>query len=198
MTQKEAWGVFINHSLSFYPLSAKAQQSLESFWQYRKIKKGEVILNEGQTCKMSAFVVKGIFRSFLFTEDKECTYEFFPENHYAVDYESFAFQSPATFGLEALEECEILALNADDFANLQKNHIEFQLLTKAIIERKFTQMLNLSRALRFQNPLKRYETFLQHFPSVPNRVPQYMIASYLGIKPETLSRVRRRLAKEGK
>lgn len=198
MTQKEAWDIFLQHNLRYFALSVQSQEALEPFWQFRKLKKGEIILSEGEICRMSAFIVKGIIRSFLFVDEKECTYEFFPENYYAVDYESFAFQTPATFSLEALEDCEILCLDAIDFIDLQKKHLDFQLLTKTIIERRFTQMLNLSRALRFQNPLKRYETFLQHFPNVPNRVPQYMIASYLGIKPETLSRVRSRLAKGGK
>jgi CRP-like cAMP-binding protein len=180
---------------SFYQISEANWKKLAVACFPQTLKKGEFLIQIGQVCPITCFIQKGILRSFLYVDEVECTYEFYPDETYVTDYESFRLQTPATFNIEALEDCELICLKAEDFARLHNEALEFHIFTKTIIEKRFMKMLGLSRALRFQNPLQRYETFLKHFPSVPNRVPQYMIASYLGIKPETLSRVRSRLAK---
>ncbi|MCU0446176.1 MAG: Crp/Fnr family transcriptional regulator [Microscillaceae bacterium] len=186
------------HNDSFYQLSETNWKKLAAVCFVKSLKKGEFLIQTGQICSITCFIQKGILRSFLYVDGVECTYEFYPDGAYVTDYESFRLQTPATFNIEALEDCELICLKAEDFARLHQEALEFNILTKAVIEKRFMQMLKLSRSLRFQNPTQRYTTFLKHFPSVPNRVPQYMIASYLGIKPETLSRVRSKLAKQKK
>ncbi len=160
----------------------------------KKMKKGEFLLNEGEVCKYTAFVVKGCLR--LYTIDnkgKEHIMQFAPENWWISDMDSFAKGTPSVYFIDALEGSEVLLI---DFPSQDKSLNQIPKLAL------FFQQLMQNRQTASQKRIifsmsasaeDRYLDFLKTYPSFTQRVPQHMIASYLGITPESLSRIRKQV-----
>jgi CRP-like cAMP-binding protein len=166
-----------------------------SFFQPKKIKKGAFLLSEGEVDKYLAFVVKGCLR--LYTIDnkgKEHIMQFAPENWWISDMDSLSKGTPSLYFIDALEDSDLLLIEG---ASQEKALCDIQPLTF------FFQQLMQNRQLASQKRIihsmsasaeERYLDFLKTYPSINQRVPQHMIASYLGITPESLSRIRKQVA----
>ncbi len=162
----------------------------------RNFNKGEFLLKEGEFCRHSFFVEKGLLRSYTLGEDgKEHVIQFAPENWFAMDRSSVYFNDPSEIYIEAVEDSQVVLLD-ENFMNrasqLDENFGKFndKLLHNHI--RHIQKRLNLLLGAPAE---KRYLSFIELYPDLLLRVPQWMIASYLGITPESLSRVRKELAR---
>ncbi len=158
----------------------------------KKVKKGEFLLREGDMAKHGMFVASGCLRTYTIdNKGKEHILQFSPEDWWTGDMNSMVNDSPSQFFIDAVEDSEILLF---DDASLQK-------LNKYIPESAAMYETALQKSLVAQNQRiissltataeERYNAFLKKYPSLIQRVPQHMIASYLGISPETLSRIRK-------
>ncbi|QAA81027.1 Crp/Fnr family transcriptional regulator [Aequorivita sp. H23M31] len=157
--------------------------------------KGEMLLREGEVCRHSFFVEEGLLRSYTLGEDgKEHLIQFAPENWFIVDRGSVYFKDTSEIYIEAIEDSKVVLLDKnfmDRATQLDENFRKFneKLLHNHI--RHIQQRLNLLLSASAEN---RYLSFIETYPDLLLRVPQWMIASYLGITPESLSRVRKELA----
>lgn len=157
-------------------------------------KKGDFLLSEGETCNHFFFVEKGLLRYYsIDNKGKEHILQFAPENWFVSDRESVFFNKPSQYYIQALEDCVVILIDEDFINQLSKENISFvefnnHLLHNHIknLQRRITQLLSSTAE-------ERYLDFIKLYPDILLRVPQWMVASYLGITPESLSRIRKDL-----
>ncbi len=171
----------------------------EKVLQVRNFKKGEMILSEGQICNHVSFMNHGLVRMYYQGADgREKIICFFNENNYISDYPSFLTRKPAMLNIQALENTELVDTSYDQLQQLYQEVPEANLLGRMIAEQLFIK-LNEGNASSINDTIEhRYTSLLNEQPWLMQKVPQYMIASYLGITPEALSRVKARMNKPHK
>ncbi len=173
-------------------LCKKIQEALKPFLYIRKVEKKETLLIAGDTCKNIYFVRKGAVKQYYITEDKEFIQNFFFEGNMACMFDSFLTQAPTNSYLEALEGSEFWVLSYHNFQKICEASPEFNQQLALCMSKMNNHRVNL---LLLSDAMLRYQKFLNEEPMIQQRVPQYMIASYLGMTPETLSRIRKKLTK---
>lgn len=151
-----------------------------------------ILLEEGKVADRLYLIRKGCLRLFFYNEGKDMTFQFFFEGDFVASFDSLYKRTPSLFYLESIEPTELTAIRREDFYNQINNNLSLrQLYEKKLIDRFHAyQQLFLSRIKN--TPQQRYEELLKEYPNIIQRVPQHYIASYLGITPVSLSRIRNR------
>ena len=176
-------------------LTNEEQDVIRAFLTPKKLRKKQYLLQEGDVCKYIAYVEKGALRAYTISEKgDEHIIQFALEGWLISDLYSFLTGEPATYNIDALEDAELVLISKSSYEELLKKLPKFETyirlqLTSAYIamQRRLTSIISFSLE-------ERYSYFNQLYPDIVSRVPQHMIASYMGLTAETLSRVRRRLA----
>ncbi|MFN7791834.1 MAG: Crp/Fnr family transcriptional regulator [Cyclobacteriaceae bacterium] len=169
------------------------QIALSKFKQ-TSFQKGSHILSEGQVCKNLYFINSGLARSYLLQDGKEHIRQFAAENDFLVDLGSFLSQTKSPFYLQAIEDTDTLQISFEDLNCLFNSSFYFMKLGKLIADRSTINLIKRSVSLVKDDAKHRYLYFIKERPSLIQRVPQFMIASYLGITPESLSRIRKEIS----
>lgn len=155
--------------------------------------KGTLLMKEGQVPKECYFVLKGLVRQYQFLDGTEHTTEFYTESNGTVSSGHYTEQTPSTFYLECMEDCLLIAGNM----NIEESHFEqFPILmeiTKKMLESDLNKAKEKHATFILSSPKERYLNFLETRPDLLNRVPLHQVASYLGMTPESLSRIRKRI-----
>lgn len=151
-----------------------------------------LLLEEGKIARKLYLVRKGCLRLFFYNEGKDITFQFFFEGDFVASFDSLYKRTPSLFYLESIEPTEVMVVRRDDFFNfLENNQAMRYLFEEKLIDRFHVyQQLFLSRIKN--SPQQRYEELLREHPNIIKRVPQHYIASYLGMTPVSLSRIRNR------
>lgn len=151
-----------------------------------------LLLEEGKIARKLYLVRKGCLRLFFYNEGKDITFQFFFEGDFVASFDSLYKRTPSLFYLESIEPTEVMVVRRDDFFNfLENNQTMRHLFEEKLIDRFHVyQQLFLSRIKN--SPQQRYEELLREHPNIIKRVPQHYIASYLGMTPVSLSRIRNR------
>lgn len=158
------------------------------------LKKGECFIQEGQIPKKLAFVNSGLFRYYYMDiKGNEFTKGFFPENTFLSAYSSLIQGKPSYFTIEALEDANILMFTYEDWKTLLHEHIGWNKLLIAILEKAFIKKETREKEFLLFDAEKRYTLFLQEYPGLDQRVKQHLVASYLGITSVALSRIRKKM-----
>lgn len=178
-------------------ISEEEFEFCKTLFQPKKLRKKRYLLGEGDPCKYTAFVEKGLLRSFII-DDKgaEHILQFSLEGWWVADLASFLTGEPSDYNIEALEDCELLLITKNSWDVLLQKIPAFERYFRILLENNLvvTQRRLLSS---FSNTAEeKYSKLIENFPHILQRVPQHMIASYLGITRETLSRVRGQLASQ--
>jgi len=161
---------------------------------YRKYLKGQFIVQQGDICRYENFVVKGCLKTFYVdAEGQEHIVMFAIENWWTADLGSFITQTPADYNVQCLENTEVIQFSFDELENLYAHIPKLERFFRLIIQKAFVAsekriVGNLTLPAR-----ERYLKFREQYPDIDQRVPQYMIASYLGITKEFLSKIRSQL-----
>ncbi len=164
---------------------------IKSHFTNKKLKKRQYFLEEGKICKYTAFIIKGAMRKYYVDDQgKEHVVNLYIENWWASDRESFVMLTPSIYYIDAWEDCELLLITNESKVILCSqlpsfNEFLLKLDDRSNIatQKRITSSISSSAKVRYDDFAKRYPEFLQRFP-------QHIIASYLGITKETLSRVR--------
>jgi len=133
-------------------------------------------------------------RYYINHDGEEKTYAFSQENNYVCNYESFLPQSPSTKIIQALEDCNVLVISHDDLQIFYANVREGERFGRIAIEAVFIQMLQDITSFYIETPELRYERFIKNHADLQQRISQYRNASYVGVKPQSLSRIRKRIS----
>ena len=158
------------------------------------LKKHDLYLREGQVCKGMVIIQKGCLRYFSRSEKGDHTLGFAFEGDWLGDYESFLLQAPSPDYIEALEDSEIFSLSYADMQALYQHSQRFEKFGRVIAENLFIGTAKHNRNLLRQSAEDRYLELLTTRPRIFERLPQHLIASYLGIQPQSLSRIRAKLS----
>ena len=151
------------------------------------------LLREGEVSRKMFLVKKGCLRAFVENHDKEVTFQFFFENEMVASIESFRSRLPSPISIQSIEPSELIVLTRNGFETLLNDFPEFKDILLEIAFKRFGQYARLFLSHLRNNPRQRYEELLKEDPRIVKRVPQHLIASYLGITPVSLSRIRRKI-----
>jgi CRP-like cAMP-binding protein len=170
----------------------KELEEYKEFFKKEEIAAKTTLLQEGQVSKTAYIIEKGCIRSWFNNNGKDITFQFFFEGESVASVESFMTNQPSLYSLESLEPCIINSISRKDFEFILDNSpLIKQEVEKLVFKRLFYyQQLALSRIKN--NPQMRYEELMEQRPEILQRVPQHYIASFLGITPVSLSRIRNR------
>jgi CRP-like cAMP-binding protein len=174
-------------------LTPSEAEFVKSLFKEKVYKKGDFFLAEGQICKQVGFVAKGLMRYYINHDGEEKTYAFSQENNYVCNYESFLPQSPSSKIIQALEDCNVLVISHADLQVLYANVREGERFGRIAIETVFIQLLKDITSFYTETPELRYQRFIENHADLQQRVSQYHIASFVGVKPQSLSRIRKRI-----
>ena len=174
-------------------LNDAAWKNMEQCLQYRTIPKKGRLVEEGKICRESVFVVQGSFRYFQTIDGIEITTFFSFENNWASAYTSFLQKKPSHITIEAMEDSTVYVLSYNDLQQLYQQHILFERFGRLMAEYLIACLEDRMYSLLLKTPEERYLQSLNDNPVYFERVPQHYIASYLGIVPESLSRIRKRV-----
>lgn len=181
----------MNHFESYLPMETKEKQLFEGRVVQRFIKRRQAILQEGFTCKHYSFVMEGCFRMYgVDRKGSEHNIQFASENDWIADIGSFHADKPSKLFIEAIESSVILQIEQQDLYFLYKEIPKLDRIFKVIIENKFVELQNRVLQNISSTAQERYVTFLEQYPQLALRLPNTQIASYLGITPEFLSKIR--------
>nr|WP_294947446.1 Crp/Fnr family transcriptional regulator [uncultured Mucilaginibacter sp.] len=184
----------INYFKHLFPLNDKERGEITSRLAERKIRRKQFILQDGEVCRHFTFVVSGCFKMFAVDKNgKEHNLQFAAENDWITDLSSFYSEKASTVFIEAVEPSEILQIKHHDLLYLYVNYHKIDHNFRVIIERKYIEMQNRVLQNISSTAEERYLTFLQQYPNLSGRLPNTQIASYLGITPEFLSKIRREI-----
>lgn len=158
------------------------------------VPKGGHLLKAGEVCTGIAFINKGHLRSYCLVKGEEVTYNFWFEGNFITDYSSFLTRQPSAETHEALDDVEVITVSYDDMQDLYKQFPGWDKFGRLIAEFIIIGIAERNRAMLFLSPEEQYLNLMKTRPKVFANVPQHYIASYLGLRPESLSRIRKRLA----
>ncbi|MBS1548372.1 MAG: Crp/Fnr family transcriptional regulator [Bacteroidetes bacterium] len=162
-----------------------------------QVAKGTQLLQAGEICQYTYFVEKGLLRMFALDRNgKEHVIQFAPENWLISDRSSLYFNEKSKFYIDAVEDTEVLMLNSGFFTELSKLFPESADKIDLLLQKHIRNLQNRISSLLSETAEERYLNFLKMYPDIMQRVPLWMVASYLGITPESLSRVRKNLVKK--
>lgn len=179
-------------------LEIPSEQALlcEEFYVLKSIKKGTFLLKQGEICRDTFFVEKGLLRMFSTDNNgREHIIQFAPERWLISDRSSIFFNEKSRYSIEAIEDSEILLLAPDFFTRLAEKFPAAAENNDLLLQKHIRNLQNRVNSLLSETAEERYLNFIKMYPDILLRVPQWMVASYLGITPESLSRVRKELAR---
>jgi CRP-like cAMP-binding protein len=189
--------VFQHYLDSKINLSEQQFSRIRSVAVVKKLRKKQYLLQEGDTWSSHAFIIKGCLRTYAVDEKgQEHIIGFAIENWWTGDKESLMLQQPSKFNIDAVEDSEVLLFTNQNFDLLCKEIRPFNDMVNAIMQKSFAISQNRIHVAISYTAEERYLDFMDKYPGFAIRIPQSMIASYLGITAETLSRVRKQSAKK--
>jgi CRP-like cAMP-binding protein len=160
----------------------------------RQVAKGDLLFQEGQVCRHVSFVNKGLFCFYINADGKQMVNMFVRQGEYISDYPSFVQCKPGTSCLEAIEDAEVIQLSYETVQEAYATIPAFQKFGRLMAEYLIIIIDEHSKLIYTHTPEERYRKMMRESNDLLQRVPQYLIASYIGITPEALSRIRKRIA----
>jgi len=181
----------IGYFNNYLSLSETEKAELIARFTKRQIKRRQFILQEGDVCTHYVFVVEGCMKMYKVDENgKEHNLQFAAENDWLADIDSLHNERPSKLYIEAIEPSQILQIAKSDLWYLYTHYHKFDRIFRVMIENKFIELQNRVLQNISSTAYERYNSFLEQYPNLSRRLPNTQIASYLGITPEFLSKIR--------
>lgn len=172
-------------------LTEPETEILKSLFVHKKLRKHQYILQEGEVCAHDNFVIKGLARTYRVDEKgQEHILRFTPEEWWTGDLASFLSGAPSMFNVDCLEDTELLRITYKDLNLLYEQVPTMNKYFRLLYQRSIISYNLRVTASLTQSASERYEEFIKRYPQIDQRVPNHQIASYLGITPQSLSRIR--------
>ena len=180
----------------YVPLTEEEKGSILQEVPYQTFEKGTHLLRQGQVSQECYFVVQGMVRQYELIDGEERTTYFYTEEEAIVAFDSASQKVPVAFNWVCEEDTTLVIGRLDRIEEAYVRNPKLEKMSGLFIRQKFGRYQDLIATFITLSPEQRYLRLLEHRPDLIHRVPQYHLASYLGIKPETLSRIRKRIAKK--
>lgn len=179
----------------FMPINDTFFEVIASHMRYVEMSKGQEFIQQGGSNDQLGLLVEGLMRGVEIIDGDDHTMMFFDAPCFVTEYVGFLRRDPARYGIVALEDCRLYLWSYDDLQRMYSLSKDGERVGRLIAEQVIAEVVNDVRSFRFDTAKERYERLTATYPRLAQCVPQYMVASYLGITPESLSRIRARLAK---
>lgn len=189
----------LNYFDRLMPLDKEEKELVIEKFHPRLFRKRQYVLQEGDVCTQFYFVVRGCLRMYKI-DDKGSTHilQFAAENYWVNDLGSFHGLKPSALNIDALEDTVVLQISRDDLITLYTEAPKFHRIFRVLVENSFIRLQERLLQNISSTAEERYQSFLEIYPHLVNRLSQVQIASFLGITPEFLSRLRNRISKTSK
>ena len=176
------------------PLVPEEVEIIKTYLTPKKLRKKQYLLQEGDVCRSIAFVEKGALREYSVDEKgNEQIIQFATEGWTISDLYSFLTSEPATYNIDAVEDAELVLINKSAHEELLSKLSKYETYIRLQVTGAYLALQKRLTAVLSLSPEERYNNLLQLYPDLVQRFPQHMIASHMGLTPETLSRIRRKL-----
>lgn len=189
---------FIKYFSKFQPLLQEEKDAILKDLDIRCFKKGDIILEEGKIAKNNYFIIEGGLRQFYLYKGEEKTKSFFLEESWilpALDVEENTFSN---YSLECIEDSKLVIGNNKSGNDLIKKFPRIQKISQLILEKEIVRQQDELMNYINNTPEERYLNMLKNEPKLINKITQYQLASFIGVQPESLSRIRRRIIEKNK
>lgn len=185
----------LNYIQKFTILTDEDKKALTAMLDTRIFPKGTVLLREGEVSTDGFFVLKGCVRQYYMVDGEERTTAFFTEEQW-LSYSNDPFNpKPSTFSLACVEDTSVVWCNGDSLENSALDP-KFETLGRLITEKELGRVQEAFARFVVSSPEERYVELLKSRPTLLNRVPQHQLASYIGVTPESFSRIRKRITEK--
>lgn len=184
----------IKNILKHIRLSQDEVSYFEKFWTEKTLEKGEFLLRNGEVCRYDNYVVSGVLKAFYINSkngNEEILY-FSIDDWWAADLESFSKQKPSIYNIQAIKRTTILQITYPSFQKLLLEIPSLERYFRTILESYLGSLQKRSIYNNVYDAEHRYFDFLNSYPNIASKVPQYLIASFLGVTPEFVSRIRKK------
>ncbi len=188
----------MDHKLLTYfqrimPLSQEEIEGIVETMTIRQYKKGTVLLREGQISTEAYFVLEGCVRQYYLVDGEEKTNNFFTEEQWVISMQSFGQRIPSTHYLDCCLDSTLVVGNREKEESLYKRFPKLETVSRKVMEKVFAEQQEIMSSYTTDTAEQRYLKLLKTRPDLFQKIPQYQLASYIGVKPESLSRIRKRL-----
>lgn len=193
----EEYQPLLNNIKRYVALNARDEHEFLKIVRKTRLKKRQYLVQPGFICQSQTYVLKGALRSyFVSPEGQEHTIQFAVEDWFISDFNSYITQSPASLFVEALEDSIVFQINYEDAEQLCANNVRFEHFFRVVAQKSFAFAQRRILSNLGLTAEERYKEFLAMYPNIVQRVPQYTLASYLGMTPEFLSKLKSTIARK--
>ncbi len=183
----------LNYFSRIMPISDEEAQAIAETMNLQQHKKGTVLLKEGQISNAVYFVLEGCVRQYYAVDGDEKTTNFFTEEQWVVSINNFGQPVPSSHFLECCLDSTLVVGNRNKEEDLYRRFPKLETISRRVMEKVFAEQQAAMASYTTDTPEQRYLKLLKSRPDLFQRIPQYQLASYVGVKPESLSRIRRRI-----
>jgi CRP-like cAMP-binding protein len=184
---------FLKYFSKMTLLSDEEAKAISGAMTARSFGKGTILLKEGQRAVDTYFVLEGCIREYIVVDGAEKTTNFFTEDQWVISLNNFSPQSRAAYNLVCVDDTTLVVSNEQEAQEMFKQFPRFETISREIMETYFAEQKKLLTSFLADSPEQRYLKLLESKPDLIQRVPLYQLASYIGVKPESLSRIRKRV-----
>ncbi|MGO4294317.1 Crp/Fnr family transcriptional regulator [Chitinophaga sp. RAB17] len=175
------------------PISKEDKVIYKDLFQVKHYKKGDFFLQEGQVCKYMGLIESGLMRHYINQDGKERTFSFVNEKRFLCNYESFKTQAPSSRIIQALEDTVIHVATFENFEYFYEHTKSGDKIGRLVLGMVLIKLEKELTSFYTDTPEQRYQKFIEEYPDLQQRISQYHIASFVGVKPPSLSRIRKRI-----
>jgi len=176
------------------PISKEEADAIAATMVIKHFKKGDILLKEGQISTEAYFVLEGCVRQYFIVDGEEKTSNFFTEEQWVISLNSFSNNLPSNHYMACATDCYLVVGNREKEEDLYHRFPKLETVSRKVMEKVFTEQQELMATYTTDTPEQRYVKLLNSRPELFQTIPQYQIASYIGVKPESLSRIRKRIS----
>jgi CRP-like cAMP-binding protein len=179
---------------SLAELTEEEKEELPLLFKPKKIKRYGFFLQEGEVCNTVSYIVKGVFRFFNVKDGEEITSDFSFQDTFLTSYISLITRQPSNLSIQAIEDAELLSIDYKQIVKKYNESHNYERIGRLMAEKTFISSSQHLLSFLNDSAEERYSNLIKKNPHLVQRIPLRYIASYLGISPETLSRIRKKLS----
>jgi CRP-like cAMP-binding protein len=175
------------------PLSNREINLIDKYFECKALKKKELLLHDNKVCDFIAFIEKGAIRHYHIKDGVEKTCDISFENSWVTDFQSFTFETIGKINLQAMETSSVFIIRKKNLYALYKECSKYETFGRLMAEQVAQRATEIAMSLSSDKPEERFQNLLKNQPDLFQRIPQKYIANFLGVSPESLSRIRKRI-----
>ena len=178
------------------PLTDEELQLIDTYFEVNNVKKKDLLLQDGKVCNFIGFIAAGTIRHFHIKDGIEKTCDISFENSWVTDFQSFTHNTSCIMNLQAMEDSTVFVIRKESLSKLYAECSKYETFGRLMAEQVAQRATEIAMSLSSDKPEERFQNLIKKQPDLFQRIPQKYIANFLGVSPESLSRIRNRIFKK--